>query len=92
MVEHVATFSLYKPVEMAKSSGIMLYEVVSRGASIMPKNFLSGDIFLASGWQGDLPFGGKSIYGREGETILVPVAKNTDSSSITGPTLARLRF
>ncbi len=89
MVEYVATFTLFEPVEMAKSSATMLYEVVNRGASITPKSFESGDIFLTSGWQGDLPFGGKSIYGTEGETILVPVAKNADGSSITGPILAR---
>lgn len=89
MVEYVATFTLLKPVAMAKSSGMLLYEVVNRGASIIPKTFESGDIFLSSGWQGDIPFGGKSIYGTEGETVAVPVAKNADGSSITGPVLAR---
>jgi len=45
--------------------------------------FNRGDIILSSGWQGD-------VRGRPGaETITVPVAKNRDGSSITGPVLAR---
>lgn len=88
-VEYVVTFTLLKPVHQEKGSGILLYEVVNRGASILPNRYESGDVFLISGWQGDLPFGGKSIYGTDGETILVPTAKNLDGSSITGPILAR---
>ena len=45
--------------------------------------FNRGDIILYSGWQGD-------VVARPGaETITVPVAKNRDGSSITGPVLAR---
>lgn len=88
-VEYVATFTLIKPVDMAKSSGLLLYEVVNRGAAILPKRYDSGDVFLVSGWQGDIPFHGKSIYGSPGETIRVPAARNPDGSSITGPVLAR---
>jgi hypothetical protein len=89
MVEYVATFTLMKPVDMTKSSGTMLYGVVNRGASIIAAQFESGDVFLSSGWQGDLSFGGKSVYGTDAETVMVPTAKNADGSSITGPILAR---
>ena len=89
MIEYVATFTLLKPAESAKNSGVLQYEVVNRGASLLPKDYASGDAFLMSGWQGDLPFGGKSIYGLPGETIQVPVVHNPDGSSITGPVLAR---
>ena len=89
MVDYEATFTLIKPVDMAKASGVLLYEVVNRGASILPKDLSSGDVFLASGWQGDIPFGGKSIYGLPGETIRVPVARHADGSPVTGPVLAR---
>jgi len=89
MVEYVATFTLWKPRDSSKSSGTMLYEVVNRGATLTPKDFESGDVFLSSGWQGDLSFGGKSVYGTEAETIIVPIARNGDGSSITGPILAR---
>ena len=89
MVEYVATFTLLKPVDMTKSSGIMLYDVVNRGASILAERLESGDVFLSSGWQGDLSFGGKSVYGTDAETVTVPIARNADGSSIEGQILAR---
>jgi hypothetical protein len=88
-VEYVATFTLLKPIDMAKSSGVLLYEVVNRGASIVPRRYDQGDVFLFSGWQGDIPFGGKSISGAPGETIQVPTAQNADGSPVTAPVLAR---
>lgn len=88
-VEYVATFTLYRPVAGAKPSGVMVYEVVNRGASLAPRDYSTGDIFLQSGWQGDLPFGGKSLNGSHGETIQVPVAQNADGTPVTGPVLAR---
>lgn len=75
-VEYVATFTLYRPVTMAKSSGVLLYEVVNRGAASTRHDYTTGDIFLQSGWQGDIPFGGKAIDGSHGETVQVPVAHN----------------
>lgn len=88
-VEYVATFTLLKPVDMSKSSGVLFYEVVNRGAALLPKRYDSGDVFLVSGWQGDIAFHGKSIYGSPAETIRVPMARNPDGSSVTGPVLAR---
>ena len=93
-VEYTTTFLLVKPVDLAKASGVLLYEVPNRGRSTLVPAAASagpiaadymkrGDVLLTSGWQGDLA-------GREGmETISVPVAKNPDGSSITGPVLAR---
>lgn len=94
-VEYVATFTLIKPIDLAKSNGVMLYAVANRGNRITPSAFAAGgesgeDFFLKrgylilhSGWQGDLP-------ARTGaETIETPIAKNPDGSSITGPALAR---
>ena len=89
-VEYVATFTLMAPVDRTQCSGFLVYEVVNRGASIVPKDFTSGDIFLSSGWQGDIPFGGKSVSGAPGETIRVPVAHAADGSVLTGP--LQLRF
>jgi hypothetical protein len=89
MVEYAATFTLLKPVKLSEASGILLYEVVNRGASIVPKDLTTGDIFLSSGWQGDLAFRGKSVSGLPGETIQLPIAKNVDGSPITGPALLR---
>ncbi len=90
MVEYVATFSIAKPVDLAKASGVLIYLVPNRGRlELEPGSGLVGDflkrghVLLASGWQGDLP------PGAEMETITVPVAKNPDGSSPIGPVLVR---
>ncbi len=95
MVEYMATFTLVKPIDLSRASGVLLYAVPNRGNRIsIPAFSVAGDtgdefflkrgtIILHSGWQGDLPQ-------RPGaEWIQVPVAKNLDGSSITGPALAR---
>jgi hypothetical protein len=89
MVEYSATFTIVKPADMAKASGVLLYFVPNRGhISLTGGGFLAdarkhGHVLVASGWQGDLaPANGL-------ETLSAPVAKNPDGSSITGPVLAR---
>jgi hypothetical protein len=88
MVEYVTTFTLQEPLT-PPSKGVLLYEVVNRGASITPHDFSHGDYFLQSGWQGDIPFEGASIHGTPAETIRVPVAHALNGPSITGPVIAR---
>src|SRR5271155_1603015 len=93
MVEYSATFLLVKPVDMARASGVLLYEVPNRGGAALVRLSTNpgaiadymrrGHVVLTSGWQGDIP-------AHDGvETIAVPIAKNPDGSSITGPVLAR---
>lgn len=95
MVEYVATFALYCPMDLTKANGVLLYAVANRSNRITTSAFGSGDetgdafflkrgyIILHSGWQGDIP-------PRAGaETITVPIARNPDGSSITGLALAR---
>ncbi|MDX2034982.1 MAG: alpha/beta hydrolase domain-containing protein [Blastocatellia bacterium] len=94
-VEYAATFTLVKPIEMAKANGILVYAVPNRGNRITPSAFAvegesgeefflkRGYVLLHSGWQGDLaPRAGA-------ETLSVPIAKNPDGSSIVGAALAR---
>jgi hypothetical protein len=95
MVEYVATFTLVKPVDMSKASGLMTYEVVNRSSHLVPGRYNiggdpgdgfvynTGDVLLWSGWQGSMAFGGP------GETIQLPVARNPDGSPVTGPVLWR---
>ena len=89
MVEYSATFTLLRPVDSSKVSGVLWYEVPNRGNSpLSPGPSLdaetAGHILVSSGWQGDLaPRAGA-------ETIAVPVARNADGSSITGPVLYRI--
>lgn len=94
MVEYSATFTLLKPIDAAKASGVLIYDVPNRGSRLLlgalqggePGDgflFRRGHAILASGWQGDLlPRAGM-------QSLLVPVAKNPDGSSITGPVLVR---
>jgi hypothetical protein len=89
MVEYSATFTLLKPADLAKASGVLLYFVPNRGRiNLAAGGFLAdarkqGHVLVASGWQGDLE-PAKGL-----ETMSVPVARNPDGSSITGPVLAR---
>jgi hypothetical protein len=93
-VEYSATFTMAKPVDMSKASGVLLYDVANRGrialtsgstdAGALADLFRRGIVVLSSGWEGDVPV-------RDGvETIAVPIAHNPDGSSITGPVLVRL--
>jgi len=92
-VTYTATFTLLKPVDMSKASGVLVYGVSNRGGralgtgnvgatAALPAGdgfaYKTGNVYLASGWQGDLAFDPAR------ETIIVPVA-----SGVTGPTFAR---
>jgi hypothetical protein len=95
-VEYMTRFTLTKPRDMARASGVLWYDLVNRGAPVAanrspsslgpaattPEQF--GHVALISGWQGDL------VQTADNWTVQVPVAKNTDGSPITGIVLARI--
>src|SRR5688500_5353902 len=81
-VEYVTTFTLVRPTEMMKASGVLMYTVVNRGGgNAVPHP--DGHVTLVSGWQDDV------VPTTTNYTIQVPVARNRDGSSITGPLLLR---
>jgi len=81
-VEYVTKFTLVRPTEMMTASGVLIYTVVNRGGgNAAPSS--DGHVTLVSGWQGDV------VPAATNYTIQVPVAKNRDGSSITGPLLLR---
>jgi hypothetical protein len=81
-VEYVTKFTLVRPTEMMRSSGVLLYTVVNRGGgNAVPHP--DGHATFVSGWQGDV------VATTTNHTIQVPVAKNRDGSSITGPLVLR---
>ena len=82
MVEYSGSFAISKPVDMGKSNHVLLYSVVNRGTGNTAGSPL-GQISVVSGWQGDLAPRANI------QTLTVPVAKNADGSSLTGPVLAR---
>jgi hypothetical protein len=79
-VTYTTTFLLVKPIDMSKSSGILLHQVPNRGGRIDIGGQAAGHVGLSSGWQGDL-------MGTQVEKVTVPVAKNADGSSIVGSTV-----
>jgi hypothetical protein len=82
LVGYSATFSLIKPIDMGKASGVLEYQVPNRGSVLFGMPDDSGNVILTSGWQGDIP-------PRAGlQTIAVPVARNADGSSVTGLAIA----
>jgi hypothetical protein len=82
-VEYTSTFALAKPVDMSKSSGLLYYLVPNRGNG-SPALYQEGHVTVVSGWQGDLPPRAGTQY------LTVPVARNRDGSSITGPVIQRI--
>ena len=83
MVEYSATFALAKPVDMNKASGVLFYDTPNRGRG-QASGDADGHVHLISGWQGDL------APSRDSQTVSVPIARNADGSSITGPALIRI--
>ena len=54
-VRYMASFVIYKPVNLKDASGLMWHDVPNRGR-VFPyaeQEFAAGDIGLASAWQGD---------------------------------------
>jgi hypothetical protein len=95
MVEVTSEFVLLKPKDMTKASGVLRYDAPNRGniaTAIHPTAVPSDAVYLERGyvvlyaaWQGDVP---KTNPARL--TVTVPVARNPDGSSITGPYRAEL--
>lgn len=85
-VEYGSTFSLAKPVDMARASGVLWYELVNRAGPLRTFDSMArhGHVTLMNGWQGDIAPTATNY------TVHVPVARNPDGSPITGMVLARL--
>jgi hypothetical protein len=93
-VEYRTNFTLVKPVDMRKSSGVLFYNIVNRGRHGGPAEFhvggdpgdgflyRMGQAILWSGWQGDIPL---FTDGSDREGIDVPVARG-----VTGPVWDRI--
>lgn len=99
-VRYTASFVLTKPVDLARSSGMMWHDVPNRGSplAINALERAFGDIGLASAWQGD----NSAINATNGTAVRatmlvggrhfvqVPVARNADGSAVTGKVFGRI--
>jgi hypothetical protein len=94
-VRYVASFVIYKPIDMSKASGMMWHEVPNRGRMFPFANQerAAGDIMLASAWQGDNS-GATTVRPKASLTgmhfLQVPVAKAVNGSAITGEVMGRI--
>ena len=94
-VRYVASFVIYKPVDMRKASGLMWHDVPNRGRvfAFAPQESVQGDIMLASAWQGDNSGATAvrptaSVSGMQ--FLQVPVARGPGGAAISGKVLARI--
>jgi hypothetical protein len=94
-VRYVASFVIYKPIDMSKASGMMWHEVPNRGRMFPFSDHerAAGDIMLASAWQGDNSGATKvrpsaSLTGMH--FLQLPVAKAANGSPITGEVMGRI--
>ena len=104
LVGYISTFTIIKPVDMSLANGVMLYQVPNRGGKVDPATngmgVSPGAIYFENGWQGDLLANCTTGYpcqnlnvtpAGNAELLQVPVARNPDGSSITGPVLGRIQ-
>ncbi len=94
-VPYVASFVIYKPVDLQKSSGMLWHDVPNRGRvyAMAPEERAAGDILLASAWQGDNA-GATAVQAKAKATgmqwLQVPIARGTDGERITGEVMGRI--
>jgi hypothetical protein len=90
LVEYSATFTILKPLDLSKGTGVLVYQVPNRGRANLEGGAYFADFrarghaLVASGWQADIR-PGPGI-----ESLVTPIAKHADGSSITGPVMARV--
>ncbi len=94
-VRYVASFVIYKPVDLKQASGLMWHDVPNRGRvyPFAPQERAFGDIELASAWQGD-NVGATTVRPKASvagmQFLQVPVARQADGSRVTGQVLGRI--
>ena len=94
-VRYVASFVIYKPLDMTKASGLMWHDVPNRGRvyPVAPQEFALGDIELASAWQGDNA--GQTAVKDKGSAngfqwLKLPVARAANGAAVTGEVMGRI--
>lgn len=94
-VRYMASFVLYKPLDMRQASGLMWHDVPNRGRvfAFAPQERAFGDILLASAWQGDNS-GATAVQSKATvagmQFLQVPVARGPGNTAITGEVFARI--
>ena len=94
-VRYTASFLIYKPVDMKQASGLMWHDVPNRGRvyPFAPQERATGDVMLASAWQGDNS--GATLVRPKASAagmqfLQVPVARGPGGAPVTGEVLGRI--
>ena len=87
-VEYSTTVEIYRPIDMSRWNRVLYHTVPNRGgAGAAPPALLEmGFVLVRVGWQGDLSPTETNIV------PFLPVATETDGSSISGPVLEEFIF
>ena len=92
---YVASFVIYKPVDLKQASGMMWHDVPNRGI-VFPfalQERALGDIMLASAWQGDNA-GNTAVQPKASvagkQFLQVPVARGPGGAPVTGKVFGRI--
>ena len=94
-VRYVASFLIYKPIDMKQASGLMWHDVPNRGRvyPFAPQERATGDVMLASAWQGDNS-GATRVRPKASaagmQFLQVPVARDPGGAPVTGQVLGRI--
>lgn len=94
-VRYVASFLIYKPVDLKQASGMMWHDVPNRGNVFpyAPQERAFGDIMLASAWQGDNA-GNTTVQPKASvagkQFLQVPVARETGGAPVIGKVFGRI--
>jgi len=100
-VEYVASFQMFKPLDMTKASGLMWHDVPNRGnrAGFPVDSRNNGDVQVNTGWQGEnaggvahpaSPDSPLPIIPSLRDWVKVPIVKNQDGSAIKGVVMGRI--
>ena len=94
-VRYVASFVIYKPVDLSKASGMLWHDVPNRGRvfPMSPAEQALGDIMLASAWQGDNS-GQTAVKAKASangmQWLQLPVARGPGDKPVTGRVFGRI--
>jgi Alpha/beta hydrolase domain len=94
-VRYVASFLIYKPVDMSQASGLLWHDVPNRGRvfAFAPQERALGDVMLASAWQGDNA--GATVVRPKASVagmqfLQVPTARGPGGVPVSGEVLGRI--
>ena len=82
-VTYATTVAIAKPIDMAKSSGVLLHSNSNRGGG-EPVASAAGDVYVLVGWQAEVVSTSRNLVTK------APIPLNPDGSEVTGTVLARM--